>query len=150
ARSAASLMPHDTSRRQFLLHSLTGLSAAWVSANWPALLDAAQHAHQQSQSAAPKLEFFTAAEAAEIDAISSRIIPADDTPGAHEAGVVYFIDRTLASFARDAQSVLRDGLPHLQSRASELFPGLAKFSAATPEQQDEILRSFDDQAPKRT
>src|SRR5215470_7311208 len=134
-------MNESVSRRHFLSRGVTGISAVWASAHWPALLTAATHAHQAAKSAAPpKFEFFSADEAKEIDAITSRIIPADDTPGAHEAGVVYFIDRTLASFARDAQSVLRDGLPHLQSRASELFPGLAKFSAATPEQQDEILR----------
>jgi hypothetical protein len=41
-------------------------------------------------------EFFTVQEAATIDALTARIIPGDaDDPGAHEAGVVFFIDRTL-------------------------------------------------------
>jgi len=41
--------------------------------------------------------FFTLHEAATIDAFASRLIPGDaDDPGAHEAGVVLFIDRTLA------------------------------------------------------
>lgn len=139
-------MISDLNRRAFLLRAGTGLSAAWVSANWPALLSAATHAHQAAQSATPpKFEFFTPEQAMEIEAIASRIIPSDDTPGARESGVVYFIDRALATFSADSQKTYREDLPELQARVSEMFPGVAKFSAATPEQQDEILRSFEEQ-----
>lgn len=42
------------------------------------------------------IEFFNPHEAATVDAIVSRILPGDENdPGAHEAGVVFFIDRTL-------------------------------------------------------
>jgi gluconate 2-dehydrogenase gamma chain len=41
--------------------------------------------------------FFSIHEAATVDALASRLIPGDESdPGAHEAGVVFFIDRTLA------------------------------------------------------
>lgn len=41
--------------------------------------------------------FFSIHEAATVDALTSRIIPGDASdPGAHEAGVVFFIDRMLA------------------------------------------------------
>ena len=87
-------MTQELDRREFLFRAGTGLSAAWLSANWPALLAAADHARHAAQSRTPaKLEFFTLEEAVEVDAITARIIPADDTPGAREAGVVYFIDR---------------------------------------------------------
>src|ERR1035438_9247708 len=92
-----------------------------------------------------KLEFFTPDQAKEIDAITSRIIPTDETPGAHEAGVVYFIDRALTTFAIDNQKIYREGLPEMQARTHELFSALDQFSAATPEQQDEVLHSFDEQ-----
>jgi hypothetical protein len=40
--------------------------------------------------------FFTVHEAATIDALTARLIPGDASdPGAHEAGVVFYIDRTL-------------------------------------------------------
>lgn len=143
-------MLRDVNRRQFLLQSVTGFSAAWISARWPALVAAAEHARHEAQSAGPKkLEFFSSAEAIEVDAISSRVIPTDETPGAHEAGVVYFIDRALATFAADSQKIFRAGLPELQAGVAEVFPQLTKFSAGTPEQQDQILHSFDGQAPKR-
>ena len=140
-------MDNHLSRRGFLSHSLSGISAAWVAAHWPAMLSAATHARQAAQSASPsKFEFFSPEQAAEIDAISSRIIPSTDTPGAHEAGVVFFIDRALVTFAKDNQKLYTEGLPALQLRVRELFPAVQKFSAATPEQQDQVLESLDEQS----
>lgn len=139
-------MNDAVSRRRFLSRGITGLSAAWASAHWPALLAAATHAHQAAKSATPaKFAFFTPDEAKEIDAITSCIIPTDDTPGAHEAGVVYFIDRGLTTFSVDDQKTYREGLPALQSRVAEMFQGKSKFSELTSEQQDEVLHSFDEQ-----
>ncbi len=91
-------MTNELSRRSFLLQAGTGLSAAWISANWPALLSAATHAG-------------------------------------------------LATFAVDDQKTYREGLPELQARVGEMFPGTAKFSGLKPEQQDEVLHSFDENAP---
>jgi hypothetical protein len=141
-------MSKDLSRRGFLSQSLTGISAAWISAHWPAMHSAASYARQAAQSAAPaKFEFFSPEQAGEIDAISARIIPITDTPGAHEGGVIFFIDRALVTFAKDDQKTYAQGLPELQARVREVFPAVAKFSAATPEQQDQVLQSLDDQAP---
>ena len=119
------------------------MGTAWLAANWPSILSAATHAHQAAKATGhPKLEFFTPEEAIEIDAISSRVIPTDETPGAHEAGIVYFIDRALVTFASDAQPAYKKGFPVLQSHTKEFSPALEKFSSATPEQQDQILHSF--------
>ena len=140
-------MTQELNRRAFLLRAGTGLSAAWLSANWPALLAAANHARQAAKSTTPpKLEFFTPEQAAEIDAITARIIPTDDTPGAHEAGVVYFIDRALVSFATDQQQVLREGLPALHALTKSAFPQYSTFSEVSPDQQDKILHRFGQQA----
>jgi gluconate 2-dehydrogenase gamma chain len=141
-------MNESVSRRHFLSRGISGLSAVWVSAHLPALVAAAGHARRAAQSATPpKFEFFTPEQAAEIDAITARIIPTDELPGAHEAGVVYFIDRGLATFAADDQKSYREGLPELQARVTEMFPGAGKFSGLTPEQQDEILHTFDQNVP---
>jgi gluconate 2-dehydrogenase gamma chain len=137
----------ELNRRNFLLRTGTGLSAAWITANWPALLSAATHAHNAAKAATPpKFEFFTPEEAVEVEAITARIIPSDDTPGAREAGVVYFIDRALTTFAADDQKTYRAGLPELQARVKE-FPNALKFSGLTAEQQDAVLHSFDEGGP---
>jgi gluconate 2-dehydrogenase gamma chain len=142
----------ELNRRNFLLRAGTGFGAAWISANWPAVLSAATHAHKAAKAATPpKFEFFTAEEAAEIEAIAARIIPTDDTPGAREAGIVFFIDHGLTTFVADDQKTYREGLPDLQSRVSEMFPSASKFSGLAAEQQDEVLHSFDEKtdAPRR-
>jgi gluconate 2-dehydrogenase gamma chain len=139
-------MINDLSRRRFLSQIGAGVSAAWVSAHWPQMLSAATRARQVAQlGTAYKFEFLTVEEAAEVDAIASRIIPSDDTPGAREAGVIYFIDRALMTFASGDQQKYKEGLPELQSIVQEMFPGVVRFSDATPDQQDEVMRSMDHQ-----
>ena len=90
-----------------------------------------------------KLEILSADQAAEIEAAASRIIPSGDTPGAREAGVIYFIDRALATFAADSRDGYEKGLPILQSKTHELFPDVQKFSQATPERQDAVLEALE-------
>lgn len=138
-------MINDLSRRDFLTRAGSALSTAWVSTHWPAILSAAAHAHQAAKAVNPQtFQFFSPEEALEVEALCSRIIPSDETPGAREAGVVYFIDRALTTFAADDQKTYREGLPAMQARVRELFPSVAKFSSASPEQQDQVLHSFEE------
>jgi gluconate 2-dehydrogenase gamma chain len=127
-------------RRNFLSLTAAGISSAWLTANFPSMLSAATHAHAAKTAAIPaKFEFFKPEEAMEVEAMASRIIPSDETPGAKEAGVIYFIDRALVTFASDSQSTYRDGLAHVQETLTAKFPGIKKFSVASPEQQDSVL-----------
>ena len=139
----------ELDRRQFLSRSLAAAGATWTLANWPDILAAAEHAHKAAAARDwQKLEFFTPDEANEVEAISACIIPSDGTPGAREAGVVYFIDRALVTFASDDQKTYREGLPGIQKRLQELFPAATTFSAATPEQQEAVLESLDEAGSK--
>jgi gluconate 2-dehydrogenase gamma chain len=134
----------DLSRRHFLIRSAAGVGAAWLTANWPAILEASQHAQHAAQAAAPlKFEFFTPEQSAEVEAIAAQIIPTDDSPGAREARVIYFIDRALTTFDKDAQKEYTEGLPQLQAKLKELFPAATKFSAATSEQQIAVLTAIE-------
>jgi gluconate 2-dehydrogenase gamma chain len=135
------------SRRTFLLESvsgLTGLSTAWVAANYTGILDAEVFAQQAAKwTTTPRLGFFTEDQAAEIDAMASQIIPTDDTPGAHEARVVFFIDRALVTFEKDKKNVYLEGLKELQAKTKELFPSASKFSALAPDQQIKVLTAIE-------
>jgi len=137
---------NDLDRRRFLLSGLRGAGALWASLHWPAILAAAQHAAHMRDAAPPaKLEVLSADEAAEIEAAACRIIPSDDSPGAREAGVIYFMDRALATFAADQREGYTQGLPVLQSKTREMFPGVQKFSQAAPDQQDAVLKALEGQ-----
>lgn len=137
---------NDPNRRSFLLSGLRGVGGAWACLHWPSVMAAAQHAAQMRQIIPPpKLEVLTADDAAEIEAVASRIIPTDDSPGAREAGVIYFIDRALGTFAASSRDGYESGLPVLQAKTRELFPNTPKFSQATPGQQDAVLKALEGQ-----
>src|SRR6185437_12740274 len=125
------------SRRNFLLKSFTATSAAWLIANWPAEVAAAEQAR-----AAGGFAYFTPAQAMEIDAMAAQIFPSDDTPGAREAQVVYFIDLALVTFAQDRQGAYAQGLGELQAKTKEMFPSAASFAALSSEQQIQLLHAI--------
>src|SRR6266436_8716222 len=91
----------EASRRQFLLGSVSGLSSALLALRWPAILAAQEHAQRAAQSSPAKFQFFSSQDAVEVEAIAAQVIPGDDTPGAREAHVIYFIDQILVTFDRD-------------------------------------------------
>lgn len=94
-----------------------------------------------SDDSAVALLFFNDFEARTVDAVAERLIPRDDLgPGAHDAGVVVYIDRALAGFSRDLQPVYRLGLRELDDHCRERFS--APFVGLSPGQQDEVLRSW--------
>jgi gluconate 2-dehydrogenase gamma chain len=89
-------MPQD--RRSFLAASGRVLGASWLTLNWPSISSAALHAHAAASTTTPVLRNLSPEQARVLDAIAAQIIPTDEKPGAHEAGVVYFMDHALGSF----------------------------------------------------
>lgn len=66
------------------------------------------------------LLFLNPREAATIDAFVGHVIPSEEgSPGAREAGVTEYIDRSLSGFMRDLQSVYREGIADLDAYARE-------------------------------
>jgi len=113
---------------------------AWVSTQWPAIVSAAQHAHEAANSKTTSaFEVLTPEQARQVEAIASQIIPTDELPGAREAGVVYFIDRALKTFASDTLPIYQKGLAELNQTTGEKFPGVKSFADATAEQQENLL-----------
>lgn len=128
----------ERSRRSFLKDSAAGLGAAWIAANWPAILAAEERARTESGFA-----FFTPEQAVELDAMTAQIIPTDHTPGAREARVVQFIDRALETFERERQEDYTRGLHDLAMRSQMAFPSARKFSELTYDQQLQVLTAME-------
>src|SRR6266436_29548 len=134
----------DISRRLFMIKSCAGLGSAWIVSHLPEIAAAQEHAHHAALSqATPRLEFFTHEQAAEVEAVAAQIIPTDDSPGAREARVIYFIDRALTTFDKDKQPLYVKGLKELQARQNKMFKNSAKFSDLNSEQQIKVLKAFE-------
>jgi len=134
----------DISRRLFLIKSSAGLGAAWLASSLPEIIAAQEHAHRAAQSGTPTgFEFFAPEDAREIEAMAAQIIPTDDTPGAREARVIYFIDRALATFAAGERSYFVEGLKQLQKKTRKQFGKAKKFSDLIPEQQIALLTKIE-------
>lgn len=128
----------ESSRRAFLK---SAAQPSLILLSWPVVLAASA---QASAAHAAKSRFTTlgAEEAAELEAIAARIIPTDDTPGATEAGVIYFIDTVLGSSRREALAPIREGLATLQTAARSAHQASA-FRSLEPPQQDALLRAIE-------
>lgn len=135
-------MDKPGTRRQFLMASATTLGSAWAALHWPSILAAQTHAQQAAAAGGSKFEFLSPQDAIEVEAVAAQIIPSDDSPGAREAHVVYFIDRALTTFDRDKQSSYAQGLKELQAKTQSLFPGKNRFSDLTSEQQMQLLAAI--------
>ena len=91
-----------------------------------------------------------AADAADVEALTSQIIPSDDTPGAREAGVTFFIDRALGSFFAHWRPGFMRGLREFQAAVRAAHPQAASFAALSSEQQIEFLHTRRHDAVLRT
>jgi gluconate 2-dehydrogenase gamma chain len=130
--------------RQLSRRLWLGASSALLATNWAEILAAQAHAHEAMRSASPTtFSTLDAKEAKEIEAIASQIIPSDGSPGAREAGVIYFIDRALATFDQDKRAIYTHGLEEAQSKRAELFPGSKSIAALRPEEQVRLLQAIE-------
>lgn len=123
----------EVSRRSLLRSTAVAAALALLRRGSPALLALAGSARA---GAAADTGFTTLSpvEAADIEAITARILPSTETPGAREAGVVHFFDRALGQELADALPALREFVGHLNSDLDG-----ARFADLDPQQQDELL-----------
>jgi gluconate 2-dehydrogenase gamma chain len=117
---------------------------AWAGADLLEVEEALGWAAQQVQSAGGELKTFTRPQADVVEAMTSRLLPSvDGRPGAREAGVLYFVDRALATFNAGQKKQYLDGIADLNRRAARKMKRTAGFAALMPEHQDEILKAIE-------
>jgi gluconate 2-dehydrogenase gamma chain len=135
---------NPVTRRGFLGAVSVGVGGAWITGHWPSVAEAASHA--AGAVAAPgtvRFRSLSPEEATEIEAMTIRILPSDDGPGAREAGVIYFIDRALETFLRDQRPLVTSGLEELRAAVAARHPGVTGFSTLGPVEQDDVLRGIE-------
>jgi gluconate 2-dehydrogenase gamma chain len=127
----------ESTRRRWLSQCVGIAALAEVAA-------AQQHAHEAVQSATPPtFQTLDPATALEIDAIVSQIVPSTDGPGAHEAGVIYFIDRALATFDASLREAYHAGMGRVQQKRKEMFSASASVAELSSEQQIQLIHAIE-------
>ena len=87
---------------------------------------------------APSPAVFTPAQRALVSALSERVLPTTDTPGAIAAGVPDYIEHMLSDWAvDDDRAPILSGLEAIEARAQADYKMPA--AKATPAQQDALL-----------
>lgn len=107
------------------------LAGIALSPQWLAAVGRAQPAAAKSYLPAPQ--------AALLGAVSERILPRTDTPGAIDAGVPAFIDFLYGEVMTDAErGLLTAGLDEIEAAARAAHG--AAFASLQPAQQDAVMR----------
>ena len=92
-----------------------------------------------SRDEAAAFEVLGDAEARVFEAIAARIIPTTDTPGAREAGVIWFFDKAFGSQMAGALAGARKGLADFEAGIPAAFPGAKSFVDLSEADQDAQL-----------
>lgn len=139
--------PPATTRRDFLQLSGSAAASSWLLRFAP-LIAATQACASEARREGWPLTTLTEREGADFDALSARIVPTDDTPGAREAGVVHFADRALGSFLADLLPLVRAGLGGMHERAAALDGRGTAFADLPEARQDEIIGAVEGEDPE--
>jgi gluconate 2-dehydrogenase gamma chain len=123
-------------RREFLAHSALIGGSLWLSIGVPRPRASAAAA------ASTEPQVLTAEQWKTLEAITARIIPTDDVPGAREAGCVNFIDKALANEDAELRPVYEAGLPAIDAVANKKHD--RPFVELTGEEQDALLAELQD------
>jgi len=131
-------------RRSFLAFSGSTAGTLLLAASANDVREALRYARAAAgMEPAPPWEFLTAEQAADVDAITTRIIPSDDGPGAREAGTVFFIDRALATWGSSRGPEFTRGLEGVNAEATKRVPAAARFAQLSPDRQVQLLRDLE-------
>jgi hypothetical protein len=137
------MINEDLSRRTFMQASGSFAGSALMRAGLPAFVAVSQTACSAKEAAAT-FEYISNAEAREFSAIAARILPTTDTPGATEAGAVYFFDKAFGSFLAGSADSKREQMAEFQAGVAAGYPGAKLFSDLEAADQDEYLSSVED------
>lgn len=132
-----------SSRRSFLKSGGSVMSASWLAINMPLIVAASQTA-SENKANGTGYSNLSVQESVELGALVDQIVPADETPGAAEIGVVYFIDVALGDFMGSAAPMLREGLEDLQQKSRLANPDIRWFSELPFKDQTRVLKSVED------
>jgi gluconate 2-dehydrogenase gamma chain len=130
----------QSSRREFLTASAALFGGAWLSSNMPLIEAVAARARISFENNEP-FETLTPAEARTMAAVAEQIIPSDETPGAREAGAVYFVDKLIGGPLKNFLFGTRAALKRFDDAAAKKNPGVTSFADLSSVEQIEVMKA---------
>jgi gluconate 2-dehydrogenase gamma chain len=134
-------------RRGFMGAVAGAAAATWVSASWSDLHAAGTHAAAATRQ--DKWQVLSPEQVRELDAVTAQLVPTDEQPGAREAHVVRFMDRSLATYAKAQKPAFESALKQLGELVAAHYPGQTSFAALGDEEQITVLKDWE-AADRRT
>jgi gluconate 2-dehydrogenase gamma chain len=134
---------NNSSRRAFLATSSAAV-AVWLGTDPHAFRTAVNAARTAARGRHVTFDTLTPEQAEDLESIASLIVPTDDLPGAREAKVIVFIDRSLGSFAVDQREPMLQGLAELNSGIAKRWPETPRFSTLPPDRQGQVIEEIED------
>jgi gluconate 2-dehydrogenase gamma chain len=142
---------HDEARRAFLIRAAVGAGAVAGAGLVPDALAQDHERHAAANAPAPAQPHSTGVghgaflnddDAATIAAFTERLMPgAPGKPGAHDAGVLNYIDLALAGAYADLQDFYRRGLASLDAYCRKTHN--APFHRLDAARQDEVITALE-------
>jgi gluconate 2-dehydrogenase gamma chain len=142
---------HDEARRAFLIRAAVGAGAVAGAGLVPDALAQDHERHAAANAPAPAQPHSTGVghgaflnddDAATIAAFTERLMPgAPGKPGAHDAGVLNYIDLALAGAYADLQDFYRRGLASLDAYCRKTHN--APFQRLDAARQDEVITALE-------
>ena len=134
----------DLSRRSLLQAIAALVASAATPIGWAEAAQGLDEAHHAAPPDDDAKIFLSAAEAEDVEAVAAQIVPTDDTPGAREAGAVYFIDRALATFFAQLAGDYRAQLADFKAGYRRRHPAAASFGSLSSDQQIAHLKTIEE------
>lgn len=128
----------EFSRRTFLSGASGALGTGWMASNWPVLLAAGVAGCERRASGAGYAHLEVNLGNL-LEAVVEQIVPSDDTPGARDAGVVWFIDALVGGPWGGMKPMLEAGGKSLDQRSG----GEGAFSELSFDAQTEVLKDIE-------
>jgi gluconate 2-dehydrogenase gamma chain len=131
----------EFTRRDFLVAVAGASVTTWLSASWSDLNAAGTFAASASQQEG--WQVLKPDQVRELDAVTAQLVPTDSTPGAREAHVVRFMDRSLATYAKAQRPAFDAALKKLDELVASHYPGATSFAALGDAEQITVLKDWE-------
>ncbi len=134
------------SRRAFMAVA-AGAGGALLATNWAETAEAAERSFALAQQEGrARYKVLTQEEAADVIALTSVIFPSDETPGAKEAGVVFFVDQA-ASKDKELAKGIRGTLTSVNAEVAKRWPGKTRVAKLGADEQHTLMTVIEKEMP---